>query len=126
MLKKHTYLIVSGTEMTIVGCYFAIVQTHMRDDPRSPLVHVLFQLGSPYWASVLMVVGMLAVIVGMLDLHRWHLVNIALCVSAGMWLAYGMAFLSQSSDFKYLDLNTIFFMFNFIMTVTEAWGTGGR
>ena len=123
-MKRSTFLTAVGSETTVIGFCFAFQQAMIRDDPHSPIVHILHALGSPYWTVILIMIGLFAAIVGLLGPGNHWPSRIALSLLSGVWAAYSVAFLAQDMDFGHLELITIFSLYVFILTVLQAGGGG--
>lgn len=121
-MKLNRYLITEGTETAVVGFYFALQEQLLRDDPHQPIVHLLHSLGSPYWSSFMVVVGLIAILVGLLVQKRCWIEYAALALLAAIWLIYTVAFVSQNIDFGNINLTSIFMAFTFIFIVAQAGG----
>lgn len=121
-MKLNRYLVTQGTETAVVGFYFALQEQLLRDDPHQPIVHLLHSLGSPYWSSFMVVVGLIAILVGLLVQKRRWIEYAALALLAAIWLIYTVAFVSQNIDFGNINLTSIFMAFTFIFIVAQAGG----
>jgi bacteriorhodopsin len=121
-MKLEKYLISEGIETTVIGFYFSITQQQLKDDPDQPFVHLLHSLGSPYWSAVMILIGVIALLVGLLAIRTKWVNRTALALLAGIWLIYAVAFVTQAIDFGHLDLTTIFVAFTFVFIVTQAGG----
>lgn len=121
-MKLERYLITEGIETTVIGFYFSITQQLLKDDPHQPFIHLLHSLGSPYWSSVMILIGIVALLIGLLSIQKRWVTHAALALLAGIWLIYAVAFVSQAIDFGHLDLTAIFVTFTFIFIVTQAGG----
>lgn len=121
-MKLERYLITEGIETTVIGFYFSVTQKLLKDDPDQPFVHLLHSLGSPYWSSVMILVGVVAMLVGLLAVQTRWVNRMALALLAGIWLIYAVAFISQDIDFGNINLTSIFMAFTFIFIVTQAGG----
>lgn len=121
-MKLNRYLITEGAETAVVGFYFALQEQLLRDDPHQPIVHLLHSLGSPYWSAFMAVIGLVAILVGLLVCKHMWIEHVALALLAAIWLIYTVAFISQDIDFGNIKLTSIFMAFTFIFIVTQAGG----
>lgn len=121
-MKLERYLITEGIETTVIGFYFSVTQGLLKDDPDQPLVHLLHSLGSPYWSSVMVLIGVVATLVGLLAVQTRWVNHAALALLAAIWFIYAVAFVSQAIDFGHFDLPTLFVVFTFVFIVVQAGG----
>lgn len=125
-MKQHSFLATLGSETAVIGFYMAI-QTAFKDDPHQVLVHAAYQLGGSYWALVMIVTGIFAMIIGLLDWPKPRWLNAgALSLLSGVWLVYAMAFVIQDIDFGHLGMITIFAVYVFILIIVQSLGGDRR
>lgn len=121
-MKLNRYLITEGAETAVVGFYFALQEQLLRDDPHQPIVHLLHSLGSPYRSAFMAVIGLVAILVGLLVYKHMWIEYTALALLAAIWSVYTVAFVSQDIDFGNINLTSIFTAFTFIFYRHPSWG----
>lgn len=97
-------------------------QKVLKDDPDNPAMHMVHRIiGQPDWVIVMIVVGIIATLVGLSNIHHQRVITILTIIMGGLWFGYAAAFFLQDLDFGRLKLNTILAFFVFIYIVTHAF-----
>ncbi|MEE6647754.1 hypothetical protein PS395_00785 [Limosilactobacillus pontis] len=125
-MKRNIYLIWSGVETLIVGIFITFRHHFMRDDPNDLIIHVIRHLGDTDWTILLIVIGVIAVGIGLTGFNRWHLQSIAIILLGALWFAYFAVFFIQDIHFgSRFHLSTLMTGLIFISILVEA-RYGGR
>lgn len=94
--RRYTFLVITGVESILVGLSF-LIHPFFKDDVTKPVLHAFSFFGGPWGSLVLILTGILLLVVGLLQTHRYHLDQIALAFGTGVWLAFFMTYLVQDS-----------------------------
>ena len=117
-MKRNIFISLIGVETLSVGCYLWLQQHFMNDDRRSVVAHFMHHLVSPEWATILSIVGVLAIIAGATTRHKIQ--SVAIVVLGGLWFAYFISFTFLDFHFNDFKLSTLLTGFVFLTIVLEA------
>ena len=92
--RRYNFLVITGVESILVGLSF-LIHPIFKDDVTKPILHAFSFFGSSWGSMVLILTGVLLLIAGLLQTHRYHLDQIVLALGTGVWLAFFMAYLVQ-------------------------------
>ncbi len=94
--KANHQLVISGLETLFLGAYLIYVQNLFKltsTDPRTRhMSHLMMHAQDPLLSVLLICVGMLAILVGLWDVHHFLAQRVALVAMIGVWVAYFVVF----------------------------------
>lgn len=121
-MKRNIFLVFNGLETIAVGIYLLVQRNALLDDHSSCVMHMVHQMGNAEWATVLIAIGAITLVIGALNTNRYGAQISVLIVLGGLWFAYAAFF--TFSDLHFMTpfhLGTLLSWFVFIQILFEAY-----
>lgn len=121
-MKRNIFLVFTGLETLAVGVFLMMQRNALMDDPTDRVVHMIHQMGSIEWATLLIVLGAVSLVVGVLDVKKYNIQQVILILFGGLWCAYSLFFWINDIHFgPGLKLGTLLSIFVFVQILFEAY-----
>ncbi|WP_346708981.1 hypothetical protein [Limosilactobacillus oris] len=121
-MKRNIFLVFTGLETLAVGVFLMMQRNALMDDPTDRVVHMIHQMGSIEWATLLIVLGAVSLVVGVLDVKKYNIQQVILILFGGLWCAYSLFFWINDIHFgPGLKLGTLLSTFVFVQILFEAY-----
>lgn len=123
--KFHS-LIILGAESLSCGLIMLLDHSYFADSARRPIVHLLYELGGPEWTITLSLVGLVALLIGIIRIDRikrFRIDILMISLLGALWLTYTTTFFIQGfyGPKEAIDLKTVMALFVFIQILHSAY-----
>ena len=124
--SKFHNLIIIGSETLACGLIMLLDHSYFADDTKRPVMHFVYGLGGFDWTGTLCVIGLLALIIGIIKVDRIKHVRldiIMISLLGSLWLAYTVTFFIQDyyGPREAIDLKTVMSLFVFVQILHSAY-----
>ena len=123
--KFHS-LIIIGSETLACGLIMLLDHSYFSDNTKRPVMHFVYGLGGPEWTGTLCVIGLLALLIGIIRIDRIKHVRIDIIMISllgSLWLAYTVTFVIQDyyGPKEVIDLKAVMSLFVFVQILHSAY-----
>ncbi|WP_334427253.1 MULTISPECIES: hypothetical protein [unclassified Levilactobacillus] len=123
-VRHNHFMLVTGLETLLLGAYLIYVANVFKEPISDHFHHIIQHAQDPYVSILLIIVGTLAVIVAVLDVHQFRARRVALVAMVMVWSVYFILFMWH--DFHTpgpMKFGTILIGFVLVRLFAElAWG----
>ncbi|KRM76193.1 hypothetical protein FC35_GL000694 [Limosilactobacillus coleohominis DSM 14060] len=125
-MRRHIFLAYCGFETAVIGLFLFMERQWFMDDQHDKFIHMAHHLGDIDWALMLVCIGLVAMVIGVFDVVKFHSQSVILIILGALWFAYFVVFLLQDIHFHQpIRLATIMTGLNFMFILVETRYGGG-
>lgn len=120
-MKRNTFLSLTGFETILVGLCVFFSRADLMDDPNDHIIHIIHHVCDLNWSVALIVIGLIAMIIGLTNFKKHYAQFITLIMLGGLWCAYSFAFVVIDIHFHHsLGILSVLTVCVFIRILVEA------
>lgn len=120
-MKRNTFLTLTGFETVLVGLCVFFSRSDLMDDPSDHIIHIIHHVCDLNWSLALIVIGIIAMAIGLTNFKKHHAQFVTLVLLGGLWCAYSFAFVVIDIHFhRSLGILSVLTICVFIRILVEA------